>query len=37
MADMCRQSPIPVALDEELIGFSTDKRKIELLDTIKPQ
>ncbi len=36
MAKVCRLSPVPVALDEELIGvFSTEKRG-ELLDTIRP-
>ena len=37
MARLCEQTPLPIALDEELIGvFSTaDKRK--LLQTIKPQ
>ena len=36
MADICRQSPIPIALDEELIGVSTE-RQCDLLDIIKPQ
>ena len=37
MADLCERSPLPIALDEELIGvFSvTDKRK--LIQTINPQ
>lgn len=30
------KSPIPIALDEELIGISSQKEKIELLETIKP-
>lgn len=37
MADVCRRSPIPVALDEELIGVNRRQEKIELLDTINPQ
>ena len=36
MAQLCRTSPIPIALDEELIGiFETSKRK-ELLELINP-
>ena len=37
MADLCRTSPIPIALDEELIGINDTRCKIELLDAIKPQ
>ena len=37
MARICRESPIPIALDEELIGFSSDRQKSELLDAIRPQ
>lgn len=37
MAEICRKSPIPVALDEELIGCRDTKSKIALLDSIKPQ
>lgn len=36
MAQLCSVSPIPIALDEELIGFSSDRRKHELLETIRP-
>ena len=36
MATLCKASPMPVALDEELIGINDTKRKKELLDTIKP-
>lgn len=36
MAALCRQSPIPIALDEELIGVFTTRQKEELLDTIRP-
>ena len=37
MAELCSKTPIPIALDEELIGVFdvTDKKKI--LQTIKPQ
>ena len=36
MASLCRQSPLPIALDEELIGVNDTTRKEELLDTISP-
>jgi len=34
MAKLCELSPIPIALDEELIGINLSK--VELLNTIKP-
>jgi L-alanine-DL-glutamate epimerase-like enolase superfamily enzyme len=37
MAELCNENAIPIALDEELIGIFEKERKIELLDTIKPQ
>ena len=37
MADICRDTPIPVALDEELIGVEDSARKERLLDAIRPQ
>ena len=37
MARLCASSPLPIALDEELIGVNTLERKRELLDTIKPR
>ena len=37
MARLCQQTPIPIALDEELIGRKTDKEIISMLDNIKPQ
>ena len=37
MGQLCAQSPFPIALDEELIGVNTLERKIELLETIRPQ
>ncbi len=36
MAFLCERSPIPIALDEELIGVNSDTEKIELLETIEP-
>ena len=37
MAQICAASPIPVALDEELIGVNMPGMKAEMLDTIRPQ
>lgn len=37
MSRLCIESPIDIALDEELIGVSDSKTKLELLSTIKPQ
>ena len=36
MAILCKKSPFPIALDEELIGINYSKRS-DLLDTIRPQ
>lgn len=36
MAQLCRQTPFPIALDEELIGVNSREQKIELLETICP-
>lgn len=36
MAEICRQSPIPIALDEELIGIDAIEQKSEMLHTINP-
>lgn len=36
MADICRRSPIPVALDEELIGMRTYEEKVRLVSEIQP-
>jgi o-succinylbenzoate synthase len=36
MAELCRQSPLPIALDEELIGINDTERKRQLLNTIQP-
>ena len=37
MARLCEETPLPIALDEELIGHFTVTKKKELLQTIKPQ
>lgn len=37
MAQLCQLSPLPIALDEELIGVNSTDEKNRLLDTIKPQ
>ncbi|WP_264564208.1 o-succinylbenzoate synthase [Flavobacterium sp. N3904] len=37
MADLCKSTPLPIALDEELIGVFTTYEKEELLLKIKPQ
>ena len=37
MAALCRESPLPIALDEELIGVNVRSMKQALLDTIHPQ
>lgn len=36
MADLCQHSPIPIALDEELIGLRSDEDKLDLLHRILP-
>ena len=37
MARLCKNSPLPIALDEELIGVNDLTEKNRLLDTIQPQ
>ncbi|WP_353777778.1 enolase C-terminal domain-like protein [Winogradskyella sp. 3972H.M.0a.05] len=37
MAKLCEQTPLPIALDEELIGVFDVTKKQELLQIIKPQ
>lgn len=37
MALLCEQTPLPIALDEELIGVFSVTKKTELLQTIRPQ
>ena len=36
MAEICQKSPIPIALDEELIGINEFSLKDKMLSTIKP-
>ena len=37
MAELCSKTPLPIALDEELIGVFSNEEKQQLLATIKPQ
>ena len=37
MARLCEDTPLPIALDEELIGVFSEKEKLEVLNTINPQ
>ncbi|WP_278352104.1 o-succinylbenzoate synthase [Chryseobacterium gleum] len=37
MAELCAKTPIPIALDEELIGIIDPEKKKQLLEKIKPQ
>ncbi len=37
MAELCRITPVPIALDEELIGVFDVTKKRDLLQTIQPQ
>jgi o-succinylbenzoate synthase len=37
MKELCASTPIPIALDEELIGIFDISEKIDLLETIRPQ
>ncbi len=37
MEELCRKSPIPVALDEELIGLHSSQQRADMLARIKPQ
>ena len=36
MAELCRESPLPIALDEELIGVNNPEQKRQMLHIIKP-
>ncbi len=36
MAQLCRESPLPVALDEELIGINTPEMKSYMINVVKP-
>jgi len=37
MASLCETTPLPIALDEELIGVFSEEKKKQLLTTINPQ
>jgi len=37
MAHLCENTPLPIALDEELIGVFTEDKKLQLLQQINPQ
>ena len=37
MAELCRESPLPIALDEELIGVNDAEMKRHMLNVIKPR
>ena len=37
LAELCKNSPLPIALDEELIGLNQLHEKQALLDTVRPQ
>ena len=37
MEELCRKSPIPIVLDEELVGITAPEEKRKLLERIKPQ
>ena len=37
MASLCEKTPLPIALDEELIGVFSVTKKQEMLQTIQPQ
>ena len=37
MAELCRESPLPIALDEELIGVNDPEQKRQMQNIIKPR
>lgn len=37
LAELCASTPIPIALDEDLIGLNTRDAREDLLDNVKPQ
>jgi L-alanine-DL-glutamate epimerase-like enolase superfamily enzyme len=37
MAELCAGSPLPIALDEDLIGLNTRDAKVDLLDNVRPK
>lgn len=36
MALLCEETPLPIALDEELIGIFSEEEKVKLMNTINP-
>ena len=37
MASLCENTPLPIALDEELIGVFSSEEKRKVIETVKPQ
>ncbi len=37
MAELCSDTPVPIALDEDLIGHNTRDTKVDLLNNLRPQ
>lgn len=37
MAELCERSPVPIALDEDLIGLNTRDAKLDLLTNVRPK
>lgn len=37
MQELCARTPLPIALDEELIGITDSVERMQLLETIRPQ
>ncbi len=37
MARLCEDTPLPIALDEELIGIFSEEQKTKMIETINPQ
>jgi len=37
MEELCKNSPVPIALDEELIPLQSREKRIQMLDKVKPQ
>ncbi len=37
MRKICKESPVPVALDEELIALYSTQERVRMLETVKPQ
>ena len=37
MSELCRESPLPIALDEELIGVNDSDQKRQMLNIIRPR